>query len=177
MIITDNPRADRPVEVPLHTDGTGYRYEMIYDGSASRVYADTLPELISALIPDYDAITTGEKADLARVLFAVRTQVELQAYLVANAQVELVDDDRTQLLATRDTPPAVTNWTHEIPLVLVTSYYKPVGTLPRPVGTRDPETGQPDANLVWLDPMDELAFIESLAAAGVVIVAELEPSS
>ena len=175
MIIIDNPRADIPVELPLHSDGTKYRYEMIYDGSASRAYADTMPELIGALIPEYASIATAEEADLARVLFAVRAQVELQAHLIAGAGagVRLDGDERALLLGRRDTPPAVTSWAHEIPLVLVATYYEPVGPLPRPIGISDPATGESDVNLVWLDPVDEVAFIESLAFAGVITVSEL----
>ena len=92
----------------------------------------------------------------------MRTQVELQAYQVSNANLEAItDDERATLLGTRDTPPEVTSWGLEIPLVLVSTYYEPVGPLSRPVGVPDPETGAADSNLIWLDPMDEVAFVRA----------------
>ncbi len=64
-------------------------------------------------------------------------------------------------------------WEADVPLVLVDSYYDPVGPLARPEGR--PRGGGPEgSNLVWLRPGDEAELLESLADAGVVVISELD---
>ena len=176
MIVVSNPRGDQPIAVPAHNDGTPYRFEMIFDGASKRVYADTWSELVAALITDYNDDTPNEHADEERLLYAVRTQVELQAQILADADtaahVALTGHETQILLGDRDTPPRVGLWRCEIPVVLVTSFYQPDGELDRPLGR--PPTGDADTNLIWLDPTDEQTLILSLAAAGVVSLAETD---
>jgi len=171
MIIVSNPRGDRPVEVPHHDDGSAFRFEMICDEAARRVYADTWTELVEALITGYADVSSAEEADETRLLYAVRVQVELQAAINAGAvEYKFSDEESNVLLGDRHDQPRIGMWTSEIPLVLVTSYYEPFGELDRPVGR--PPVGDADSNLIWLDPTDEQTLIETVAGAGIVELAE-----
>lgn len=49
MINIDNPQGDAAIPVPVHDDNSPYRFEMIFDGSTKRSYADTWTELNEAL--------------------------------------------------------------------------------------------------------------------------------
>ena len=172
IVITPNPRADRPAQVPRRPDGAQYRFEMISNGGNDRVYADTITELVEALIPGYDEVATGSDADLQRLLYAVRIQVELQAALYNASPLGSCDEaEREIILAPRDTPPEVGTWTADVPLVLVETYYEPIGMRPRPTG-QPRSGGADDSNLIWINPLDELTLIQSLADAGVIVAAE-----
>ncbi len=178
IIIRRNP-ADPPREPPTTKGGGQYRYELSYDGDHRRAYADTLTELCSALIEDYDpaAITqrlvdeyvladeleaqvTGELDEL-RILHTVGIQVRLQADINAHEPIDQLPADQQQVLrGDRVTQPAITRWDAPVPLVLSTHDYLPEGELARPTG-----------NIIWLDPRDEATFLESLASAGIVRLA------
>jgi len=171
MIIVSNPRGDQPLAIPSHDDDTPYRFEMIFDGDSRRAYADTWTELVEALIGGYADADSSEKADEMRLLYAVRTQVELQAAICAGVVgYKLTDRETEVLLGDRHSQPRVGMWRSQVPLVLVTSYYQPDGEIDRPIGR--PPNGEADSNLIWLDPTDEQTLIASIDAIGVVSVAE-----
>lgn len=171
MIIVSNPRGDQAVAVPQHDDGSAFRFEMICDDAAKRVYADTWTELVEALITGYADVSSTEEADQQRLLYAVRSQVELQAAICAGVVGHKFTDDEIEvLLGDRHDQPRIGLWTSPIPLVLVTSYYQPIGEIDRPVGR--PPRGDTDSNLIWLDPTDEQTLVETVAEAGIVILAE-----
>lgn len=165
MIIVANPRGDRPVTVPTKPDNTYYRYEMIHDGDARRAYADTHTDLVAALIAGYADIPFGATtdADAARLAHAGRIQVELQAALnVAGGLDDFDQTTRTILTAPRHDPPQPgRRWDVKIPLVCITTDYDPYTDWPAP-----------DGNIIWLDPTTETALLETLAAAGVIVLAE-----
>lgn len=106
--------------------------------------------------------------------FTVRVQVQLQAALVTEADLSRCrPDEQALLLGSRHVPPVLEVWEADVPLVLVDTYYEPLGALPRPRGR--PRGGGPeDSNVIWLRPADEAELLASLADAGVVVVAELD---
>jgi len=154
----------QPPKSPQKEDGSQFEFEMLADGGNSRVYADTPEELLGYLIPGYEAL--DEVGHLtSRILYANTAAVALQAYAVSDADVELTEEERRTLEAPRDVPPQVAVWESEIPLVLVSTYYQPLGDLPRPIG-RALGIGEEGGNLIWLDPSGDIELIFSLAQAG-----------
>lgn len=65
----------------------------------------------------------------------------------------------TAFFQDRSLPVTVQDWTHPIPLVLVTTNYSPATALPPPMGKDGGE-------IIWLDPTDEVKYLRSLANAG-----------
>ena len=128
-----NPRAGSRVPTPpAREDGRPYPFEMIYADGSWRAYADTLEELLALLIEGYSDL--DDEARLReRIRYAVDVSVPLQASAAAEGDVgSCTEEQRTVLSGTRDVPPAVTEWSAPVPLVLVTSYYAPDGPQPRP---------------------------------------------
>ncbi|MEV4807046.1 hypothetical protein AB0K18_44225 [Nonomuraea sp. NPDC049421] len=147
---------------PRHPDGRPYRYEMIHAGDALRGYADEPAELVAMLVHGYGELGDDGERAVARIRLALDAQVRLQAELAAGRLGECGPEERAVLLGGRHEPPAPAEWTAPVPLVLVTSFYVPEGTLPRPSG--------PEELQVWLDPADDWTLLSSLHAAGVIKV-------
>jgi hypothetical protein len=167
-----NTRGSAQPEVPLRADGSYFRFELIHDAGKYRTYADDAGELCAALIVDYpvgDAI----EAAAARIRYAVTAQVRLQAAIDAEEDLSTrcTPSERELLLGSRHVPPELEVWEADIPLVLVDTYYRPLGELARPVG-RPRGGGEPDSNLIWLSPATEESLVRSLAEAGVVVLSE-----
>lgn len=162
MIRTRNATAAaEPMAPPVKDDGTYYRFELIYDNGAWRAYADTPSELLDALIPEYTGLTSPRERAAARIRLALRLQVMLQAALAASGELDNCDEEqRAVLLSSREVPPTVEVWEAPVPLVLVSSFYRPEGRLPRPAGSEEA--------LIWIDPGDAWSFLRTLHAAGVV---------
>jgi hypothetical protein len=138
---------------------------MIHDGGAWRAYADSPSGLLDYLAPGYTAIEESQQRMVVRIRLAVRAQVTIQAAIIAARPGELrrcTEEQTAVLLADRSTPPTPPQWTAPIPLVLITSFYEPVGDYPRPSG--------PERALIWLDPATEWSLLASLHAAGVIDV-------
>lgn len=173
-VLSRNPREGVAPEVPQRPEGGLYRFELIFDGGRYRAYADTVTELCEQLIHGYAALDDDVSQAAARIQHAVRAQVQLQAAIVADVGLSGCSaEERELVLGPRHVPPALEVWAADVPLVLVDTYYEPLGALPRPQG-RPRSGGAPDSNLVWLRPGDEAELLESLADAGVVVVSELD---
>ena len=173
-VVTRNPRADVAPEVPQRPDGGLFRFEMIFDGGRYRAYADTATELCEQLIPGYAELADDVSQAAARIQYAVRAQVHLQAAIVAEADLPGCSaEERELLLGPRHVPPVLETWEAEVPLVLVDTYYEPFGRLPQPQG-RPRGDGAEGSNLIWLRPGDEAELLTSLADAGVLVLSELD---
>ena len=173
-VVTRNSRGGIAPTVPHRPDGTLYRFEMIFDGGRYRAYADTATELCEQLIDGYADLDDDVAQAAARIQHAVRAQVLLQAAIVAEADLSgCSSQERELLLGPRHVPPQLEVWEAEVPLVLVDSYYEPLGRLPQPRG-RPRNGGTEDSNLIWLRPGDEAELLTSLADAGVLVISELD---
>ena len=163
--VTSNPRGDRPIQVATRPDGSNYRYEVISHTAERRIYADTMTAIVNELIEGYADVETAGDADMLRLLDAVQLQVEMQAHLVLYGNRDALTPEQLAIATGhRNTPPEIDAWRHEdLPLVLVSTYYEPVGELPVP----DSVPG----SIIWLDPTDEETFVYSLHEAGVIDLA------
>ncbi|SEM72448.1 hypothetical protein [Streptacidiphilus jiangxiensis] len=153
--------AAEPPAPPQKDDQSFYLFEMIHDGGSWRAYADTPDELLDAIIPEYTGLTSPRERAAARIRLALRLQVQLQALLdTAPELAQCTDEQRAVLLSSRENPPTVQVWDAPVPLVLVSTFYRPEGRLPRPTG--------PTEALIWIDPGDAWSLLLSLHNAGVV---------
>ncbi|MEU5421444.1 hypothetical protein [Streptomyces sp. NPDC020667] len=155
--------AAEPPAAPKKDDESLYRFEMLYEGATWRAWADTPSELLEALIPEYPTLETPRDRAAARIRLALRLQVRMQASLAMAPELEeCTAEQRAVLLGSRETPPTVRQWDAPVPLVLVSTFYRPEGRLPRPEG--------PEGALVWIDPGDDWSLLLSLHQAGVIQV-------
>jgi hypothetical protein len=153
--------AAEPTAAPVKDDGTYYLFEMIHDGGSWRAYADTPAQLLDALIPKYTELASPRERAAARIRLALRLQVMLQAVLASQEELaQCGDAQREVLLSSREVPPTVASWDAPVPLVLVSTFYKPQGRLPRPTG--------PAKALIWIDPADAWSLLRTLHEAGVI---------
>ena len=168
-----NTRGTAQPEVPVKADGSYFRFELIHDAGKYRSYADDASELCAALIGDYPAGDALEAA-AARIRYAVTVQVRLQAAIDAEEDLSsCTPSERELLLGSRHVPPELEVWEADVPLVLVDTYYRPLGELQRPVGGPRGGRDHPDSNLIWLSPATEESLVRSLAEAGVVVLSEI----
>jgi hypothetical protein len=164
MRIVPNPRAGRPIHQATRPDGTRYRYEMICNGGSQRAYADSMTELIGALIPDYVPMTDNE-SNVARLRYSKNLEAALQAQFLMADPDAVTDEQRDVLLTSRRDPLNIDHWDANVPLVAVTIDYEPYYPLPQPTG-----------NVVWIDPSDEATFLYSLNDLGHISLAIAETS-
>lgn len=163
---TDAPTA------PTHEDGTPYTFEMIYAGGARRGYADSHTELVGLMIDGYPASDSPKELMKARIRLAMDWQVRLQALINTEMQEQLADCDEQQLailLGSRDVPPTPVQWDCPIPLVLVDTFYKPIGTVPRP-------NASDDEALIWLDPNSDRSLLLTGHSAGAISLFSAGPA-
>jgi hypothetical protein len=163
MVIRNTSATAPPPAAPVKAGGRPYRHEMIYAGGAYRGYADDPAELVAMLIPGYASLVTDDERAAARVLLAMDMQVRLQAQLAAGGRLDSCrEPERAVILGGRHEPPALSRWEAPVPLVLVSTFYEPTGTLPRPSGPAELQ--------VWLDPADDWTLLVSLHTAGMITV-------
>lgn len=156
-------------EQHVREDGSKWPFAMAK--GAKIVFADCAKDLLSHVIHsdygDYDETIAGNtKALIARWQSAVATAGDIQSLLCADKAVEgkfdpaaETEDVLTALFGDKSIPvEEFDTWTHpDVPLVVIATDYAPFTD-------RTPPTG----NLIWLDPSDEVAYLHSLANAGVI---------
>ena len=185
-MITLKCRPAHPTPPPPRTQqGQLYRYEMIYDAGYRRAYANTLTELCTALIEEYDPDTlaaqlddqhptpsqrdrhTNRKLDRLRILYTIKVQIWLQALINSEADLDLLTPHQLSVLrGQRTTQPAINHWNASVPLVLSAHEYQPYGPL-----------AKPDGKILWIDPRDEQTLLTTLHETGWIHLAETEPAS
>lgn len=134
------------------------------------VRADRNDELLAAVIgPEYLDEDDPELLFLMRLEHAIVIATAVQESIVAAAVEagdldETTDEDTwTQLLAERETADPGVRWQHNVPLVLVTALFAPYTDRDRPLG-----------NVAWVDPIDDVAMLDSLQGLGIIEVIEHE---
>ena len=134
------------------------------------VRADRNDELLAAVIgSEYLDEDDPELLFLVRLEQAVIIATAVQESIVA-AAVDAGDLDETThedvwatLLTERENSHPGVRWEHKVPLVLVTSLFAPYTERDRPVG-----------NIAWVDPIDDVAMLDSLQGLGVIEIIEHE---
>lgn len=155
------------LKIPTRPDGTFYRFEMIADGGWSRCYDDSTEGLMNFLIPSYSTLSASNKLT-ARIKHAVDVQVRLQArlnmFFMASPRTE---SEQTTLTSHRNTQPEITEWSCEVPLVLIDAFYRPYTEIPAPFSPISDVAIPP--NIWWLKPAEsELEYLRSLHEASLI---------
>jgi hypothetical protein len=155
------------LKIPTRPDGSFYNYEMICDGGWSRLYSDTITDLLSNLIPGYSRLNELNKL-AARIRHAVDTQVILQAkfnfYFLKESRS---DQEDIILLGDRHLPPQIEFWSTNVPLILVDAFYAPFSQIELPISTIS--TSNNPANIAMLTPAEgEFEYLRSLVKFSVI---------
>jgi len=135
-----------------------------------QVSTDRNDELLAAVIgPEYLDEQDPEVLLLMRLEHAIIIATVVQESIVAAAVEagdldESTDEDTwTTLLAEREVADPGVRWQHTVPLVLVTALFAPYTDRDQPIG-----------NIAWIDPIDDVAMLDSLQGLGVIEVIEHE---
>lgn len=165
---------------------TGQRWTMVATLDDATFFAETASDLLAAMIPDYPAYVppaTGasedrieaagaeeEKALIIRWDHACHIAHEVQTIHCNDAsrlgRFDPADHDEdilTAIFTDKKLPVVgVDYWTlATVPLVLVATHYAPTTHLA-------PPQGKDGGEVLWLDPSDEMAYLRSLDALGVI---------
>ena len=156
---------------PTREDGASWPFALLVGDDT--VYADTRTELVAHVIPGYVDFAGDEAGDvlafLARVDSAAGIVAEVQAVVLASATEDgdFVAEDESEIILTALLTPRGTGlidgvefggvWTHEVPLLLLTTDYAPFTE-------SVPITG----NVEYFDPSNETTYLEGLQSFGFV---------
>ena len=167
--------------VPTRSDGAEWGHVLtLCDGRT--VYADTIDEVFAELVPGWEGLDEAARRD-ALERHAADEAVDAQRRLIEaargagtfdpsdpqDAAVRPVLEARKQaslLLETPDAPGEQADWLGAVQLVLLTTSYRPHGEHP-PIGGR----------VLWLDPTEPRAYLESLRSAGLYDYWTLTPAA
>lgn len=191
-IIPNSLEGEKAPDIPLKEDGEVYEYLMYFEGDRYIAYSDDLEDLIALVITGYDKMDEDEKLD-ARLRYVRSTQKMMQVYIVANLTTEerealegwemealggtynkersyQVRDFWRETLPEGVDPDTVPEderldvWVAPHPLVLIKGTYAPA-----PGTDVQPPLASPEGdNIIWLDPLSEKGFLESISATGAV---------
>lgn len=147
---------------PDRPGGGAWSYEML-DGT-TRVYADTLAELVSSLAGEDYLALSAEDAYTARLRLAYALETSAQASVIVNYDGPPPTPDQLRVATSdRATSPSPDVWDGPFPLVLTRDRYAPhTATLPP---LHDP--GQ----IIWVDASTDATLLASFHRAGNVTVA------
>jgi hypothetical protein len=154
----------------------GTKYNVSINGNVT--VCKSVPEVINMWIPDYPLSTfdaTDEEQDKAYELRckysyvqAEHIQKEVMKYILdrdgateKSIVKPVLDILTTPKWKTPDLSDLQNFWGFEIPLVLVRSLYAP-----------HDEAIAPKGNIVWIDPVDELGYIDSLNEAHLIDIVD-----
>ncbi|MGY1684430.1 hypothetical protein ACI8AK_02455 [Geodermatophilus sp. SYSU D00867] len=163
VVMRNTRQAEAPPTPPLREDGSLHLYAMQFDDGERIAYADTPEDLLAALVPGYAERTDQQRLE-ARIRLAIRAQIAIQAGINADLTPEaaavLTAEEWAVLNGSRHEQPRVDFWDPDVPLVLVETGYAPYTDVDQPIsGMADV---QDPPNIIWLRPVDEREFLESL---------------
>ena len=178
-VIRNSRQGEESPASPVHEDGTRYPFAMYFDGDKYIGYADTPPELLALLIEGYADLDVQD-AQVARIRLAINAQVAVQARINADAMAvpgvweALTEVEQSILNGPRFEQPHGWGdaegmgdvWDAEVVLVLVEAGYAPYVEVDKPISGIADVLNPP--NLLWLRPVDEWEFLDSLASAGYI---------
>lgn len=151
---------------PLHEDGTGYAYCLYFNDNSEIAFADTLTELVSALIPGYANLTETDR-DVERIRYAQTAAAEVQAEILLHIdESDVTPEQWAALTSPRFLPqPRADWWTTDVPLVVVETGYAPYTETPRPASAL--QDGIEEDNPIWfINPAEEETLLDTLHSVG-----------
>lgn len=162
-VIQSNISLETDIElypVPTKEDGTYYTYELIDSEAWTRVYGDSITEMLQYLIPNY----SGKYVE--RLNHAISMQVKVQAQILSfYLDVDVTDEEYEILMGPRHIQPQIQTWTSQVPLVLIDSFYKPYTEVNAPIGNFI----EKDDNLLWIQVGgSEQEYLKSLDYLGAI---------
>lgn len=188
-IITPNSlTGDKSPDVPFKDDGEFYTHIMYFDQNSRIAYADSAEELIELLIPRYMEYDEENQTDL-RVKYMLDIQKVIQQVIIGNLDEKTKESlkdwelkvlegtyNKQDSFAIRDfwkeNPEVdisssnendkVDVWSSDQPIVLIDAAYQPWTELMAPFGKPD------GSNVIWLNAMDEIQFLDSLSELGII---------
>lgn len=166
------PDVPGAVLAPTNEDGQTYRYFLARPGGYDTVFADTVEDVLDALIPGYEQMTDEIDRAEARVLLAEAAAAIQQAQALSAIDPDTIsDEDWSVLAAPRLGPnaPHPTLWASDIPLFVVETAYTPYTSVPRPASIHD---GTQADNLWWVRPTEPEDFVLSLHEIGYIRLME-----
>jgi hypothetical protein len=158
VIVRNMSQPGKPMESPRKADGTLYRWAICFDSFEALAYSDSLGDLVAVLLgPSYADLSPDDQL-AARIRYANSQQVWVQALMNANERFDIssaTPEEYAVLMGSRDTQPALPEWSSQVPLVLLTTGYEPHTSVPQPqaVGKGD---------IIWLDPVSEESLLTTL---------------
>lgn len=150
-----------------------YVYGMYYNGGKNIIYAQTIKELVNALIPQYNVMQNKEQ-DLARITLSMNYAEKLQAVIIdkyilqtsalyskgkGNIPTISENDWRILISPRRGTQPNILTWECPIPLVIVNTDSSKI--------LSDKKDNQ---NILVIDPSTDETFITTLNEYNIVNV-------
>jgi hypothetical protein len=157
-------------EVVLSADGRPYPLGMVMPDGEDFCYADSMRDLICALIPEYEREQEESEKAFLRIVLADRAATIRQAEILVDCDPGSLSESEWATLTAPKTGPDSASaawWRSAVPLLLVSTSYEPYTPRPRPASNQD---GVKPDNLFWIDPTDEESLIESLHSVGYVRV-------
>jgi hypothetical protein len=156
--------------VVMSERGRPYELGMVMPNGEDFCYADSVRDLICALIPGYEQTKEDNERAYLRIVFADMAAVMRQSEILAQLQgSEVTESEWATLVAPKTGPESVRApwWRCEVPLLVVTTSYIPFTDRERPASVHDGVRGK---NLWWIDPSDEETLITTLHEVGYVRV-------
>lgn len=163
-----------PPAPSVKEDGSFYNWRMFYLENSKIADSDSIEELIDILVPGYKSILSESERLLVRTNFLSDMAYSLRLLIYSNLSEEelenLEDWEEEKLEPTRLSPTfnwseSAPVWKSEIPLILLASDYGENDNYP-PLSIEG--DFQNSRNLVYLDPTEEITFLESLSRVGFI---------
>ena len=160
---------DRPYDAAtdLTDDGSPWPFALVR--GEETILADDAGDIVSFLIDGYEDVADDPSGHDEALILRAATAVTLTATIQAIMATDALNEGRfdpaeadeatlTAIFGDRTVPVLDTDrWDHDVPLVLVATDYEPFTHEVPPTG-----------NVLWVDPSDEMAFLQSLANLGVI---------
>ncbi len=157
------------VKAPHNADSQPYRYCVLFPDSQDYLYADSLVDVLSYLLPHYEEGTEDDKAE-ARIRLAGRVASVVQANILASLEPGEINEKEWSLAVADKIGPEVVEvrwWTPDVPFLAVQTSYTPYTNVPLPASARSEGVAE-DSTIWWIRPAGEDEFVTSLSEVGFI---------
>lgn len=164
LILKNAPSEEGIIDTPLNQYGNQYSFCMFFNNENEVAFADTYPELLEALIPNY--LTQDENnQEYLRIKLAQQAAAEIQAEILYSIDLKELTPKEKQILThpkhLHQIP--IEWWTSEIPVVVVETAYQPYTDVIKPASSHETED-----NIWRINPLDEEQFLINLNEIGFI---------